>query len=109
MGPRSAVDQARDAHAGQPPQRRRPARGRRLSDKPTLMPDARERQRQLEDTWRVPRGLVGWLSANDHRSIGRRYIVTAFVFFVLAGLQAGLMRLQLAMPGNNVLGPDQYN
>jgi cytochrome c oxidase subunit 1 len=73
------------------------------------MPDARERQRQLEDTWRVPRGLVGWLSANDHRSIGRRYIVTAFVFFVLAGLQAGLMRLQLAMPGNNVLGPDQYN
>jgi cytochrome c oxidase subunit I+III len=73
------------------------------------MPDARERQRQLEETWRVPRGLVGWLSANDHRSIGRRYIVTAFVFFVLAGLQAGLMRLQLAMPGNNVLGPDQYN
>src|SRR5688500_6129349 len=74
------------------------------------MPDALDRQRrQLEDTWRVPRGLIGWLSANDHRTIGRRYIITAFVCFVLAGLQAGLMRLQLALPGNDLLGPDQYN
>ena len=46
---------------------------------------------------------------NDHRTIGRRYIVTAFVFFVLAGIQAAVMRLQLAVPGNNLLGPDQYN
>ena len=68
----------------------------------------RERQR-LDETWRVPRGVVGWFSANDHRTIGRRYIITAFIFFVLAGIQAALMRLQLALPDNNLLGPDQYN
>jgi cytochrome c oxidase subunit 1 len=74
------------------------------------MQAALERQRrQLEDTWRVPRGVAGWFSVNDHRTIGRRYIVTAFVFFVLAGIQAALMRLQLAVPGNTLLGPDQYN
>jgi cytochrome c oxidase subunit 1 len=74
------------------------------------MERALERERrELEDTWRVRRGIIGWLSANDHRSIGRRYIITAFVFFVLAGIQAAAMRLQLAVPGNTLLGPDQYN
>jgi cytochrome c oxidase subunit I+III len=66
-------------------------------------------QRELEQTWQVPRGLLGWFKATDHRSIGRRYIVTAFAFFVLAGLLAGLMRLQLAVPENRFLGPDLYN
>jgi cytochrome c oxidase subunit I+III len=64
---------------------------------------------ELTETWRVPRGVIGWFSVNDHRTIGRRYIVTAFVFFVLAGVQAALMRLQLALPDNHLLGPDQYN
>jgi cytochrome c oxidase subunit I+III len=74
------------------------------------MQDALERERrQLDGTWRVPRGLVGWFSVNDHRTIGRRYIITAFVFFILAGLQAALIRLQLALPDNDLLGPDLYN
>jgi hypothetical protein len=33
---------------------------------------------ELSETWFVPRGLLGWLSVVDHKSIGRRYIVTAF-------------------------------
>jgi cytochrome c oxidase subunit 1 len=66
-------------------------------------------QRELERSWAVPRGLIGWLSVVDHRSIGRRYLVTAFVFFVLAGLLAALMRIQLAFPENTFLGPDLYN
>jgi cytochrome c oxidase subunit 1 len=45
----------------------------------------------------------------DHKTIGRRFIVTAFSFFVLAGILAALMRLQLAQPDNTVLGPDLYN
>src|SRR5918992_708348 len=36
-------------------------------------------------------------------------MVTALGFFVFAGLLAGLMRLQLAVPGNRLLGPDLYN
>ena len=64
---------------------------------------------RLADTWREPPGLVGWFSAVDHKTIGIRFIVTAFSFFALGGILAALMRLQLALPGNGVLGPDLYN
>ena len=65
--------------------------------------------RELARTWYVPRGLLGWFSVVDHRTIGRRYIVTAFGFFIFAGVLAALMRLQLAFPENHFLNPDQYN
>jgi cytochrome c oxidase subunit I+III len=64
---------------------------------------------RLAETWYVPRGVIGWLSVVDHRSIGRRYLVTAFGFFAFAGVLAALMRLQLAVPDNTLLGPDLYN
>jgi len=63
----------------------------------------------LERTWYVPRGVLGWLSVADHRTIGKRYLVTAFAFFLFAGVLAGLMRIQLAVPNNRFLGPDLYN
>jgi cytochrome c oxidase subunit 1 len=64
---------------------------------------------QLEETWRQRPGLWGWLTSVDHKSIGKRYIVTAFVFFLLGGLEAGVVRAQLARPENTLLGPDAYN
>jgi len=63
----------------------------------------------LDKTWDDGRGLLCWLSAINHKEIGRRYIVTAFGFFVLGGILAGLMRLQLSRPDNHYLGPDLYN
>src|ERR671924_2034334 len=63
----------------------------------------------LEQTWGEPPGLLGWLSNANHQSIGRRFIVTAFVFFLLGGILALLMRLQLARPESRFLGPDLYN
>jgi cytochrome c oxidase subunit I+III len=80
----------------------------RFDPVPTAQEDARL-ARRLEETWRVPRGFVGWFSVVDHRSIGRRYLVTAFGFFILAGILAALMRIQLAVPNNRFLGPDLYN
>jgi cytochrome c oxidase subunit I len=65
--------------------------------------------RELARTWRDPSGFVGSFSAVDHKTIGIRFIVTAFSFFVLAGILAALIRLQLAWADNNVLGPDLYN
>src|SRR5207244_11895602 len=38
-----------------------------------------------------------------------RYIVTGFCFFVLGGIEAALMRIQLAKAENNFLNPDLYN
>ena len=50
-----------------------------------------------------------WLTATDHKEIGLRYVVTAFVFFVLAGILALHMRVQLAVPRNTFLTNDLYN
>jgi cytochrome c oxidase subunit 1 len=73
------------------------------------IPDEESIRHQLEETWRQPPGLLPWLKSVDHKSIGKRYIVTAIVFFVLGGLEAGMIRAQLARPENHVLGPDAYN
>jgi cytochrome c oxidase subunit 1 len=67
-----------------------------------------ERER-LEQTWSTPPGIYGWLATVDHKLIGKRFIVTAFFFFLAAGILAMLMRLQLAQPDNRLLGPDLYN
>jgi hypothetical protein len=63
----------------------------------------------LENTWRDPPGLIGWLSSINHKSISRRFIVTTLGFFVAGGILAMLMRLQLARPENKLIGPDFYN
>ena len=68
-----------------------------------------EEARRLARAWAAPPGFTGWLSDIDHKAIGKRYIVTAFGFFVAAGILAALMRLQLARPENNLIGPDLYN
>ena len=70
----------------------------------------RERERLLmERTWAHGRGLIGWLANTGHTSIGLRYIVTAFIFFALGGLEALLMRIQLWRPENGFLSPDLYD
>jgi cytochrome c oxidase subunit 1 len=63
----------------------------------------------VERTWTDPPGFLGWFTHVDHKSIGTRYIVTAFLFFLCGGVLAALMRLQLSRPGNTVIGPDLYN
>src|SRR5204863_3635653 len=44
-----------------------------------------------------------------HQAIGLRYIVTAFMFLLAGGVEAFLMRLQLAKADNTFLSPDRYN
>ena len=63
----------------------------------------------LQRTWEPRPGFIGWLMQVNHRAVGKRFIVTAFVFFVLGGILALFMRLQLALPGGRVLDPDTYN
>jgi cytochrome c oxidase subunit 1 len=64
---------------------------------------------QLARTWADKPGLMGWLTTTDHKRVGRRYLVTSIVFFALAGALALVMRTQLALPDNHLLGPDRYN
>ncbi len=58
---------------------------------------------------REPRGLVRWLTTTDHKRIGILYIVTTFVFFMLGGVEALMMRMQLGVANNNLISPEVYN
>jgi cytochrome c oxidase subunit 1 len=54
-------------------------------------------------------GLVSWFTTVDHKRIGILYGITAFAFFVIGGVEALLIRLQLATPDGQVLDAETYN
>lgn len=64
---------------------------------------------RLASLWETPPGWRGWLSTVDHKTIGLRYLITAFLFLLLGGIEALIMRLQLARPDQTLLTPEQYN
>ena len=53
--------------------------------------------------------LWSWLTTVDHKRIGQLYGVSAFFFFLIGGLEATLMRIQLARPDATVLTAQQFN
>ncbi len=62
------------------------------------------RRRTLGETY------VGqWLTTTDHKMIGVMYIITGFLFFMVGGLEALLIRAELARPDGKILSPDIYN
>lgn len=68
-----------------------------------------DQRQRFEKLWESPPGLRGWLTAVNNQPLARRFIVTAFIFFVIGGIQAILMRIQLAVPDNDFIGPQVYN
>jgi cytochrome c oxidase subunit I len=63
----------------------------------------------LDQVWAAKPGVLGWAGQCNHKAVGRRFIFTAFVFLMLGGALALLMRLQLIGPDNDVMGPDGFN
>ncbi|MBX9427427.1 MULTISPECIES: cytochrome c oxidase subunit I [Streptomyces] len=53
--------------------------------------------------------VVAWVTTTDHKKIGHLYLITSFVFFLLGGLLALLIRAELARPGIQIISPEQYN
>src|SRR5579859_5683821 len=53
--------------------------------------------------------LWRWVATVDHKQIGILYLVTTFAFFAIGGVEALLMRIQLATSDNHFLSPSQYN
>ena len=67
---------------------------------------------QRRSRFRRPTATTGawsWLTTVDHKRIGVLYGVTAFTFFLIGGVEALLIRLQLARPDGTVLSADAYN
>ena len=54
-------------------------------------------------------GWMSWVKTTDHKKIGIMYMVTTFVFFILGGTEALMMRLQLGVPNNTLVTPQTYN
>src|SRR5437660_379154 len=52
---------------------------------------------------------IDWVTTTDHKKIGIMYLVTTFVFFMLGGIEALMMRLQLSEPNNTLLGGERFN
>jgi cytochrome c oxidase subunit I len=80
-----------------------------LIETPVRQIDEERERHELERVWAHRPGILGWFSVTTHQTIGLRYIVTAFVFLLAGGIEALLMRLQLATPDNTLLSPDRYN
>src|SRR4249920_2585786 len=54
-------------------------------------------------------GFWSWFTTIDHKKIGILYGVSSFLFFIVGGVEALLIRSQLAKPGNTLLNAEQYN
>jgi cytochrome c oxidase subunit I len=53
--------------------------------------------------------LHDWVTTVDHKKIGLMYIGYALIFLVIAGFEALLMRVQLAVPNNHFVSPQVFN
>jgi len=66
-------------------------------------------EQRLTVLWERPKGIHGWFATVDHKDLGVRYLVTAFVFLVIGGIEALLMRVQLARADQSFLSPETYD
>ncbi|MGH2751683.1 MAG: cytochrome c oxidase subunit I [Actinomycetota bacterium] len=63
----------------------------------------------LERIWGERPGLATAIGTVDHKKLGLRYLYTGLLFFALGGIESLLIRVQLAQPNLNVLGPEAFN
>src|SRR5438105_2146026 len=73
-----------------------------------VAPSAERRIERLDRIWQERPGLLGWLTTVDHKRIGLLYFFTTLVFFAAGGIEALLIRTQLAGPDEHVIGPETY-
>ena len=111
LDPRPAARQAR-----QPRCRPRLSAAQIALSSPTSTPCVRWRPRhsrrsrpvrRLERIWAERAGLLGWLTTTDHKRIGLMYFATTLVFFAAGGVEALLIRTQLAGPNGTCSSPER--
>jgi cytochrome c oxidase subunit I+III len=64
---------------------------------------------ELDAVWRAWAGWRGFVGEVNHGAIGLRFMVTAIIYFLIGGVLAMLIRVQLASPRAAFVGPDIYN
>ncbi len=79
-----------------------------LNERPTTAtppPMSRKQAKRIH----LGRTVVKWATSTDHKTIGYLYIITATIFFMIAGLMALVIRAELAVPGLQMISLEQYN
>lgn len=56
-----------------------------------------------------PTGIWSWITTVDHKRLGLLYLLTAVAFFLIGGIEALIIRTQLALPNGTVVDPSLYN
>ena len=70
--------------------------------------NALRRHRALTRIWASDPGWKGWFTTVNHSDLGRMFMATAVVFFLIGGILAMLIRAQLASPRSAFMGPEVY-
>src|SRR2546421_6074545 len=76
---------------------------------PTTVEIVPEKSGLLQRPPKAAPGLWGWLTTVDHKKIGLLYLGTAFAFFVIGGVEAVIIRVQLGGPDGYVVDANTYN
>ena len=63
----------------------------------------------LTQLWETPHTTKGWFSTVDHKQLGKRYVATAMLFLLLGGIEALILRVQLAHANQSLLTPETYD
>ena len=80
-----------------------------VTEKPAALRTRPRPQVVAHDVRPEPKGWTSWVTTVDHKKIGILYLYTTFLFFILGGVEALMLRLQLGLPDNNFLSPEKYN
>jgi cytochrome c oxidase subunit I len=67
-----------------------------------------EQARELPEVRRYDK-ILEWVTTTDHKKIGLLYLGATVVFFIIGGLEAMMMRIQLSVPNAKVMSPAAYN
>jgi cytochrome c oxidase subunit 1 len=76
-----------------------------IDDAPFIEPSATARRNYLNDEY----GVLSWLLTRDHKRIAILYLFSVTIFFVVGGIFAFLMRLELLTPEGDMFTSDTYN
>lgn len=74
-----------------------------------LSPVEAQARDDFNRTWTEPPGLMGALRTINNIPIAHRYMAAGFLFFLVGGVQALLLRIQLGTPENTFLDAETYN
>ncbi len=75
-----------------------------IEDRPTVSSHAYAAKKNT-----MGRTFVKWMTTTDHKVIGNLYLISSFIFFMIAGLMAMVIRAELARPGLQFVSNEQYN